>query len=85
MLTGNILLLCKRGWDEAFTKWQTDLSSNFFLTAKEMIGLFAKEMKVENKVSVLPIWLLKLEGLFMLRLVYPHKILDYKREGSNSL
>ncbi|MEK6553084.1 MAG: NAD-dependent epimerase/dehydratase family protein, partial [Bacteroidota bacterium] len=35
------------------------------LTVQEMIGLFAKEMNVENKVSILPMWLLKILGLFI--------------------
>src|SRR3989339_833093 len=35
------------------------------LTGNEMISLFAKEMNAENKVSVLPMWLLKILGLFI--------------------
>ena len=35
------------------------------LTVKEMIELFANEMNVENKVSVLPMWLLRILGLFI--------------------
>ena len=35
------------------------------LTIKEMIALFAKEMNVNNKVSILPMWLLRILGLFI--------------------
>lgn len=35
------------------------------LTGKEMVSLFAKEMKVKDKLSVLPMWLLKILGLFI--------------------
>ena len=35
------------------------------LTVKHWIELFAKEMQVEPKVTVLPIWLLSILGLFM--------------------
>jgi nucleoside-diphosphate-sugar epimerase len=35
------------------------------LTGKEMITLFANEMHGKNKVSLLPLWLLKLLGLFI--------------------
>ena len=34
------------------------------LTGKEISGLFAQEMKRETKVAVLPMWLLKILGLF---------------------
>ena len=44
--------------------WHLPTDKNTF-TGKEMIGLFAKEMDVPDKVSVLPMWLLKLLGLFM--------------------
>lgn len=35
------------------------------LTGKEMISLFTTAMKVPDKVSVLPMWLLKILGLFI--------------------
>jgi len=35
------------------------------LTGREFAGLFAKEMKVANKVSVMPLWLIKVLGLFI--------------------
>jgi nucleoside-diphosphate-sugar epimerase len=35
------------------------------LTGREFIGLFAKEMEAVNKVSVMPMWLIKVLGLFI--------------------
>ncbi len=35
------------------------------ITGKEMIALFANEMKVKNKAQVLPMWMIKLIGLFI--------------------
>jgi nucleoside-diphosphate-sugar epimerase len=35
------------------------------LTGRELVGLFAKEMNVPGKVIVMPMWLLKLLGLFI--------------------
>ena len=35
------------------------------LTGKELISLFAKEMNVPDKFSVLPMWLLKILGIFI--------------------
>lgn len=35
------------------------------LTGNETIALFTQEMNVENKVSILPMWLLKILGLFI--------------------
>ncbi|NTW23756.1 MAG: hypothetical protein HGA37_03575 [Lentimicrobium sp.] len=40
-------------------------TSDARLTAKEWIGLFAKEMKVEPRFSALPDWMLGLIGLFL--------------------
>jgi nucleoside-diphosphate-sugar epimerase len=34
-------------------------------TGRQLVAMFAKEMKVEDKVSVLPMWLLKVLGIFM--------------------
>jgi nucleoside-diphosphate-sugar epimerase len=51
------------------------------LTVKEIIGLFTKEMNVENKVSLLPMWLLKLLGLFMpLMREMPEMMYQYDRD-----
>jgi nucleoside-diphosphate-sugar epimerase len=35
------------------------------LTGKEIIALFTKEMKVEDKVQIMPMWLLKILGIFI--------------------
>ena len=35
------------------------------LTGREFIDLFAKELKVKNKLMVMPLWLIKILGLFM--------------------
>ena len=51
------------------------------LTVKEMIGLFAKEMNVENKVSILPMWLLKILGLFIpIMKEMPEMMYQYDRD-----
>jgi len=51
------------------------------LTGKEMIALFAKEMNADNKVSVLPMWLLKLLGLFIpLMKEMPEMMYQYDRD-----
>jgi nucleoside-diphosphate-sugar epimerase len=44
--------------------WHLPTDKNI-LTGKEMTALFAKEMNVTGKVAVLPMWLLKLLGVFM--------------------
>ena len=35
------------------------------LTGREMAALFMKEMKVESKISALPMWMIRLVGLFI--------------------
>jgi len=51
------------------------------LTGKEMIALFAKEMNVDNKVSVLPKWLLKILGLFIpIMKEMPEMMYQYDRD-----
>ncbi len=51
------------------------------LTGKEMIALFAKEMNVENKVSILPMWLLKILGLFIpIMKEMPEMMYQYDRD-----
>lgn len=35
------------------------------LTGREMVSLFAKEMNAKNKVSVMPMWMLKVAGWFV--------------------
>jgi len=51
------------------------------LTGKEMIALFAKEMNGENKVSILPMWLLKILALFIpLMKEMPEMMYQYDRD-----
>ncbi|MCX6148770.1 MAG: NAD-dependent epimerase/dehydratase family protein [Candidatus Kapabacteria bacterium] len=44
--------------------WHLPTDSNA-LTGKEMVSLFAKEMNVKDKLTVLPMWILKILGLFI--------------------
>jgi len=51
------------------------------LTGKEMIALFAKEMNVDNKISILPMWLLKILGLFVpIMKEMPEMMYQYDRD-----
>ena len=51
------------------------------LTGKEMISLFTKKMNVADTIFVLPMWLLKLLGLFMpLMKEMPEMMYQYDRE-----
>jgi len=51
------------------------------LTGKEMIALFAKEMNVEDKVSILPMWLLKILGVFIpIMKEMPEMMYQYDRD-----
>lgn len=44
--------------------WHLPTDKNI-LTGRELISIFTKEMKIEKKVSVLPMWLLKIIGWFV--------------------
>ncbi len=60
--------------------WHLPTDKNI-LTGKEMISLFTKEMNVADKVSVLPMWLLKALGLFMpLMKEMPEMMYQYDRD-----
>jgi nucleoside-diphosphate-sugar epimerase len=51
------------------------------LTGREFISLFSKEMNAENKISVMPLWLLKVLGLFIPILKeMPEMIYQYDRD-----
>jgi nucleoside-diphosphate-sugar epimerase len=51
------------------------------LTGKEMIALFAKEMNVESKISILPMWLLKILGVFIpMMKEMPEMMYQYDRD-----
>jgi nucleoside-diphosphate-sugar epimerase len=60
--------------------WHLPTNKNT-LTVKEMIALFTKEMNVENKVSILPMWLLKILGLFIpIMKEMPEMMYQYDRD-----
>lgn len=51
------------------------------LTGREMVTLFAKEMKVANSIFVLPMWLLKVLGLFIpIMKEMPEMMYQYDRD-----
>ena len=51
--------------DDAYnTTWHLPTDKNT-LTGKEFAGLFAQEMKVANRVFVMPAWLVKIIGIFV--------------------
>ena len=51
--------------DDAYNQvWHLPTDKNT-LTGREFINLFAKEMNVKSKVFVMPMWLIKLLGLFI--------------------
>jgi nucleoside-diphosphate-sugar epimerase len=50
--------------EDAFnTIWHLPTDKNT-LTGREFVSLFAREMNVANKLSVMPLWLIKIIGLF---------------------
>jgi nucleoside-diphosphate-sugar epimerase len=51
--------------DDAFnTVWHLPTDKNT-LTGREFIELFSREMKVANKLFVMPLWMIKIVGLFV--------------------
>jgi nucleoside-diphosphate-sugar epimerase len=51
--------------DDAFNQvWHLPTDKNT-LTGREFIDLFAKELKVKSKLMVMPLWFIKILGLFM--------------------
>jgi nucleoside-diphosphate-sugar epimerase len=51
--------------DSAFNQvWHLPTDKNT-LTGKEIVSLFTKEMQVKDQLSILPMWLLKILGLFI--------------------
>ena len=51
--------------DDAFnTIWHLPTDKNT-LTGREFIELFSREMKVSDKISVMPMWLIKIIGFFV--------------------
>lgn len=60
--------------------WHLPTDKNV-LTGRELVGLFAKEMNVKNKVSVLPAWFLKILGLFIpIMKEMPEMMYQYDRD-----
>ncbi len=66
---------------DAFNQvWHLPTDKNT-LTGRELIGLFAKELKATNKVLVLPMWLIKILGLFIpLMKEMPEMMYQYDRD-----
>jgi nucleoside-diphosphate-sugar epimerase len=51
--------------DDAYNQvWHLPTDKNT-LTGREFVSLFAKELKVKSKVMVIPMWMLKILGLFI--------------------
>jgi nucleoside-diphosphate-sugar epimerase len=51
--------------DDAYnTIWHLPTDKNI-LTGREFVELFSKEMKVANKIFVMPVWIIKIVGLFV--------------------
>jgi nucleoside-diphosphate-sugar epimerase len=51
------------------------------LTGRQLVELFSKELKVKNKVSVIPMWMLKILGLFIpLLREMPEMMYQYDRD-----
>ncbi len=51
--------------DDAYNQiWHLPTDKNT-LTGREIINLFAKELNVKNRVSAMPLWIVKIMGLFM--------------------
>jgi len=67
--------------DDAYNQvWHlpTDKTS---LTGKEFISIFAEEMKVKNRVSPMPLWLIKILGIFIpVMKEFPEMMYQYDRD-----
>lgn len=51
--------------DDAYnTIWHLPTDKNT-LTGREVVALFSKEMKVTNKIFVMPLWLIRIVGIFV--------------------
>ncbi len=60
--------------------WHLPTDKNV-LTGREMISLFTKEMNAPNKLFILPVWLLKLLGIFIpLMREMPEMMYQYDRD-----
>jgi len=67
--------------NDAFNQvWHLPTDKNT-LTGREFVELFAKEMKVKNKVSVLPLFMIKVLGLFIpIMKEMPEMMYQYDRD-----
>jgi nucleoside-diphosphate-sugar epimerase len=60
--------------------WHLPTDKNV-LTGRSFAGLFAKEMNAVNKITVVPMWMIKLMGLFMpLMKEMPEMMYQYERD-----
>lgn len=66
---------------EAYNQvWHLPTDKNV-LTGRQFIDLFAKEMKTDNKVFVIPLWVLRVMGLFIpLMKEMPEMMYQYDRD-----
>jgi nucleoside-diphosphate-sugar epimerase len=67
--------------DDAYNSvWHLPTDSNV-LTGKQFIELFSKEMKVANRYFVMPVWMIKLAGIFVPDLKeMPEMMYQYDRD-----
>lgn len=67
--------------DDAYnTIWHLPTDKNI-LTGREFVELFSREMKVANKLFVMPLWMIKIVGLFVPVLKeMPEMIYQYDRD-----
>ncbi len=66
---------------DAFNQvWHVPTDKNV-LTGKQMVSLFTREMNVADKVSIIPMWLLKILGLFIpIMREMPEMMYQYDRD-----
>jgi nucleoside-diphosphate-sugar epimerase len=67
--------------DDAYnTVWHLPTDKNI-LTGSEFIALFAQEMNTRNRIFVLPVWMIKLIGIFMpVMKEFPEMMYQYDRD-----
>jgi nucleoside-diphosphate-sugar epimerase len=66
---------------DAFNQvWHLPTDKNA-LTGRQLVGLFSEEMNAKNRISVIPIWLLRLMGIFIpLLKEMPEMMYQYDRD-----
>ena len=67
--------------DDAYnTIWHLPTDKNI-LTGRQFVELFSREMKVANKIFVMPLWIIKIAGLFVPVLKeMPEMMYQYERD-----